>query len=119
MTTDIISTPDVHPGTDDARYLELQSRVAALGCRLIEDAWVSGDASEGRPTPGLYIYDPEAGKLLIVPTGDGWEGDLREIEGWCKEGEAEQLPMNGAGRCVVKQPTFKHRIPHDNPNFNM
>ena len=95
MTTDTRSTSDVHPGTDDTRYLGLKSRVAALGCRLIEDDWCPEDASEGRTTPGLYIYDPKADKLLIVLTGDGWEGDLHEIEGWCKSCEAEQ-PEAGA-----------------------
>ena len=78
MATDSIST---HPRANDARYLDLKARVAALGCRLVEDEWGPSDGPH-RPTPGLYIHNQ---RLAVYV--DGWWETYRDVA----PGQVEEL----------------------------
>ena len=64
---------------------------------------------------GLYVYDPKADKLQIVLTGDGWEGDLHEIDGWCESCETEARttqaePFNGRAARELVHPLPRRTI---------
>ena len=78
---------------DSTRLAKLRARVEVIGFKLIEDEWTEADRSE-RPAPGLYVFDPKAGQLVLVFPNHGESGDrdeaLRNIADWCVDRETDR-----------------------------